>query len=79
MWLPSINKTFECFNAYNYMEKQKKARIKKAHKATLPPANDGTNSPVPDHDGLDLSSKEEAALFKQAENPLGVSVFRLGK
>jgi hypothetical protein len=42
------------------------AEAKKADKA-----NDGTNSPVPDKDSKHISSASEAALFKQAENPLG--------
>jgi hypothetical protein len=35
------------------------------------PINDGMNTPVPDITSTHVSSKSEAALLKQAENPLG--------
>jgi hypothetical protein len=35
------------------------------------PLNDGTNTPVPDKIPTKVPSPSEAALFKQAENPLG--------
>jgi hypothetical protein len=35
------------------------------------PVNDGTNTPVPDSSAVPVITKSEAALFKQAENPLG--------
>jgi hypothetical protein len=35
------------------------------------PLNDGTNTPVPDKTTKQPPSASEAALFKQAENPLG--------
>jgi hypothetical protein len=43
----------------------KRKRIIKA------PVNDGMNTPVPDSSAIPAISKSEAALFKQAENPLG--------
>ncbi|MDB5287668.1 MAG: hypothetical protein JWR05_2617 [Mucilaginibacter sp.] len=33
--------------------------------------NDGINTPVPDNTSAYIPSESEAALFKQAENPLG--------
>jgi hypothetical protein len=43
----------------------KRKRIIKA------PVNDGMNTPVPDSSAVPVISKSEAALLKQAENPLG--------
>jgi hypothetical protein len=40
-------------------------------KVAIPPVNDGTNTPVPDKNAVQRSSASEAALFKQANNPLG--------
>ena len=45
--------------------KSKRTRIIKA------PLNDGMNTPVPDSSSAIIPSKSEAALYKQAENPLG--------
>jgi hypothetical protein len=45
--------------------KSKRARIIKA------PLNDGMNTPVPDSSSVVIPSKSEAALYKEAENPLG--------
>jgi hypothetical protein len=53
------------------MEKPKRIRSKKTVKVPLPPLNDGMNTPVPDHNAPAEVSKGEAALYKQAENPLG--------
>ena len=41
---------------------------KKKHKKSL---NDGMNTPVPDNTSTHIPSESEAALLKQAENPLG--------
>ncbi|MEB0261098.1 MULTISPECIES: hypothetical protein [unclassified Mucilaginibacter] len=41
---------------------------KKKHKKSL---NDGMNTPVPDNTSTHITSESEAALLKQAENPLG--------
>jgi hypothetical protein len=35
------------------------------------PANDGLNTPVPDASSVHVPAASEAALIKQAENPLG--------
>lgn len=35
------------------------------------PINDGMNTPVPDKEPVHIPSASEAALLKQAENPLG--------
>ncbi len=43
----------------------------KEKKEVLGPINDGMNTPVPDAAVAHVSSESEAALFKQAENPLG--------
>jgi hypothetical protein len=53
------------------MDKPKRIRIKKAAKVPLPDLNDGMNTPVPDSASTHVPSKSEAALIKQAENPLG--------
>jgi hypothetical protein len=37
----------------------------------VPPLNDGTNTPVPNQGIPQKLSDEEAALYKQAGNPLG--------
>ena len=37
----------------------------------LPPLNDGTNTPVPSPGIPEKLTEGEAALYKQAENPLG--------
>jgi len=53
------------------MEKKPKA-IKEKRKRLIPmPLNDGINTPVPDKAATRRLSESEAALFKQAENPLG--------
>jgi hypothetical protein len=46
---------------------------KKTKRKRLMPAllNDGTNTPVPDKKAAHVPSASEAALLKQAENPLG--------
>ena len=49
-------------------EKKGKSKRKRIIKA---PLNDGMNTPVPDSNATFIPSKSEAALFKQAENPLG--------
>jgi len=46
-------------------------RIRKAIKVTVVPLNDGTNTPVPGPNAPSTLSEDEAALYKQAENPLG--------
>ena len=54
------------------MRNDKKADPKKTEeKVTLKPSNDGMNTPVPDKTAKHVPSASEAALFKQAENPLG--------
>jgi hypothetical protein len=37
----------------------------------VPPLNDGTNTPVPTPGVPDKLAESEAALYKQADNPLG--------
>jgi hypothetical protein len=49
-------------------EKEFKAKRKRIVPA---PLNDGLNTPVPDKAATKVPSPSEAALFKQAENPLG--------
>ena len=39
--------------------------------ATTKPINDGMNTPVPDKIEPHVRSASEAALYKQADNPLG--------
>jgi hypothetical protein len=51
------------------MAKQKK--VKKVIIATKAPLNDGLSSPVPDRKAPVIRSESEAALYKQAESPLG--------
>jgi hypothetical protein len=54
------------------MEKHEKETSKIENKKDLsPPLNGVTNSPVPGITEVRVYSKSEAALFKQAENPLG--------
>lgn len=53
------------------MSKPKRKRITEATKVPVPPLNDGTNSPVPSPNAPVVLSESEAALFKQADNPLG--------
>jgi len=64
-------KTFQSLNPYYYMDKPKRIRIKKAAKVALPALNDGMNTPVPDSTSTHVPSESEAALNKQADNPLG--------
>jgi hypothetical protein len=49
----------------------KKQKIIKQAAAAAPKLNDGTNTPVPAKARTKPLSAGEAALFKQAENPLG--------
>ena len=54
------------------MRKYKKINPKKAEKKVTPkPLNDGMNTPVPDQTATHVPSASEAALLKQANNPLG--------
>ncbi|MEB0262044.1 hypothetical protein [Mucilaginibacter sp. 10I4] len=54
------------------MSKDKKNNPKKTTKKLVPkPSNDGMNTPVPDQTATHEPSASEAALLKQAENPLG--------
>jgi hypothetical protein len=54
------------------MRKDKKADLKKTEEKVTPkPLNDGMNTPVPDQKETPVPSASEAALFKQAHNPLG--------
>jgi len=54
------------------MENQEKKTSKIRNKKNVsPPLNDGTNSPVPSISEVRVYSESEAALFKQAGNPLG--------
>ena len=54
------------------MRKDKKTDLKKTEEKAIPkPLNDGMNTPVPDQTETHVPSASEAALFKQAENPLG--------
>ena len=54
------------------MTKQEKKVLKiKDRKRFSGPLNDGINTPVPDITSTRVFSASEAALFKQAENPLG--------
>jgi hypothetical protein len=43
-------------------------KTEKKHKKSF---NDGMNTPVPDNQSTYIPSESEAALLKQAENPLG--------
>ncbi len=54
------------------MSKEKKNNLKKTVSKAVPkPSNDGMNTPVPDQTATHEPSASEAALLKQAENPLG--------
>jgi hypothetical protein len=54
------------------MEKHEKKTSKIESKKKLSaPLNDGTNSPVPSITEVRVFTESEAALFKQAGNPLG--------
>lgn len=53
------------------MNKPKRKRISKVAKVVIVPLNDGTNTPVPNHENSKVISPEEAALYKQAGNTLG--------
>lgn len=50
---------------------EKKVLEIKDKKEISKPINDGMNTPVPDTTSTPVVSASEAALFKQAENPLG--------
>jgi hypothetical protein len=50
---------------------EKKAKKAKRKRIAPAPLNDGMNTPVPDKTSTHVPSESEAALFKQAENPLG--------
>jgi hypothetical protein len=50
---------------------EKKEVKAKRKRITPAPLNDGMNTPVPDKTAAQPLSESEAALFKQAENPLG--------
>ena len=52
-------------------ELEKKVSKIRDKKGISRPINDGMNTPVPDITTTHVSSKSEAALLKQAENPLG--------
>jgi hypothetical protein len=52
-------------------EKSKTTKRPRIVKKTSPPANHGTNTPVPDKSAKAEPSDSEASLLKQAENPLG--------
>jgi len=52
-------------------EDKKNGAKQKAKTAIQTPLNDGMNTPVADTTSTHMPSKSEAALFKQAENPLG--------
>ncbi|MGY4386490.1 hypothetical protein ACVWYN_003545 [Pedobacter sp. UYP24] len=49
-------------------DKEAKVKHVQTVKATI---NDGMNTPVPSRGDTSVRSKSEAAMFKQAENPLG--------
>jgi hypothetical protein len=54
------------------MKKQEKKAAKIKDKRIIStPINDGMNTPVPDAIAPHIPSESEAALLKQAENPLG--------
>ncbi len=50
---------------------QKAATPLKSDIAHVKAGNDGMNTPVPDNSSSHIPSASEAALIKQAENPLG--------
>jgi len=49
----------------------KKSKKIKPAKIAIQPETDRMNTPVPDRKATQPVSASEAALFKQAENPLG--------
>lgn len=53
------------------MDKPKRTRTKKTAKVPLPALSDGMNTAVPDSTSTHVPSESEAALIKQADNPLG--------
>jgi len=53
------------------MEKKKTELKAKRKRIITAPLNDGMNTPVPDKTATQPLSEGEAALYKQAENPLG--------
>ncbi len=53
------------------MEKKEKRNLKTNRLKTPAHLNDGMNTPVSDKTATPLPVASEAALFKQAENPLG--------
>ncbi len=53
------------------MEKTGKVFKEKRKRLTPMPLNDGMNTPVPNKEATNVPSAIEAALLKQAENPLG--------
>jgi hypothetical protein len=53
------------------MEKKETAKKEKRKRSIPAPSNDGMNTPVPDNTSTHIPSESEAALLKQAENPLG--------
>jgi hypothetical protein len=53
------------------MEKKETAKKEKRKRIIPAPLNDGMNTPVPDKNSTHIPSESEAALLKQAENPLG--------
>jgi hypothetical protein len=52
-------------------QQEKKVSKIKDKKSISPPMNDGTNTPVPSANTMQVHSANEAELLKQAENPLG--------
>ncbi len=52
-------------------KKVRRLRNTTASKVITKPINDGMNTPVPDKAETHIVTESEAALFKQAENPLG--------
>lgn len=54
------------------MHKDKKVNQKETENTVIQkPLNDGMNTPVPNQTETHVPSANEAALYKQAENPLG--------
>ncbi len=51
-------------------DQDKEDKVKRVQ-TVKPPLNDGMNTPVPSRGDTSVRSKTEAAMFKQAENPLG--------
>jgi hypothetical protein len=56
--------------AKDNVNNEKRDKVKRA-RIIKPPLNDRTNTPVPDSSSVVVPSKSEAALYRQAENPLG--------